>query len=877
MVTTNQPTSITNSSATFNGTISVADPSTITKVGFWYKHVDEYGMPILWSEIYNETGPFLNGSYSIDVSDLGSYDDWVVMAIIYIDGGSETGSVVEFSTSTDGFTNPTNAYAEDGSFATLPAENGDMYVKLSPDGGDTWSLSKKVTFDGTNQYKTYGNGSSELWGGNLTLLGGEGWIGDDVDDTSFRLQIYYSGSPSSSHQIYKNFGFSIDTDKILTGIEVSVKAKWITDTTYIDHIKVKCWYGATVTSVQAGSQAYVTDGRKNNEAEWEGTGTLAFYDGSDWVTINSWEFPTIDPDNLVEQTPAKLIGDNDISDTALKALYSFAQIDSLTQTSTESNHAEVIKIDDTHFIFAYAKQVSSFVYKAYVSTVSIDSSYNITAIDTLEHDTEIDNTYYPSMVMIDDNHFALIYAGNFNDFYAKTFSLDSSYNITQIDSLSIGNYGFHNSLLLIDDNHLLISSQGEYEDGFFYILAIDSSYNLSITTTYEFYGWDMNGSSLVKISDSRYLLSYSGNSDRLHVDIYNIDSSYAITSIHTSEFYESSSSNSICMINERDFIVFYSGNYKICRLASDFSSYEVIKSDTGTSGDAIKLNRYYYLQSGYRLLYLDDDYNFTELDTGIATGSAVQIDDKTFLVGSASSSGAIIRTIDLSYSGAFKITLNGDTYDNVSPLIVDDYSNSDICEAIEVELKLLTGLDNNVIFDTDHFEVSSGYEGKSGELKKLEAPSVGTDISGAGYLDLGDNATEVVGNGEDYKLVRLDKKGKISENINLINIGKEPTVKTIANNTTYQNTNDNSIIVYAIFTLTNGSSSSSSKIDIYLDDDRPIDNIILTAKKEKEYSSHSITIPMTFIVPSGYYYKYVFTKDGDDSSYNLVSWQETDL
>ena len=43
--------------------------------------------------------------------------------------------------------------------------------------------------------------------------------------------------------------------------------------------------------------------------------------------------------------------------------------------------------------------------------------------------------YMNSLVKIDDTHFILAYTGTDNDGFIKTFSIDGSYNITQISSL----------------------------------------------------------------------------------------------------------------------------------------------------------------------------------------------------------------------------------------------------------------------------------------------------------------------------------------------------------------------------------------------------------------------------------------------------------
>ena len=73
-----------------------------------------------------------------------------------------------------------------------------------------------------------------------------------------------------------------------------------------------------------------------------------------------------------------------------------------------------------------------------------------------------------------------------------------------------------------------------------------------------------------------------------------------------------------------------------------------------------------------------------------------------------------------------------------------------------------------VIWDTDHFKITSSTANKDSKILKLISPTTGTDITGNDtelYLDLGANATEVAGDGDEYKLVRLDENGKIKHEL----------------------------------------------------------------------------------------------------------------
>lgn len=179
------------------------------------------------------------------------------------------------SAATTGFTNPTNAYASDNTYATFTATSGAISVSLSKDAGANYQNVLTKTFGASDTTETYGNGSTELWGST--------WTGDDVDDTSFRLKI----SQGAFAQVYKTFGFAITSSLVLTGIEVTVEAKYSGSTASIDHVRVKIYYGTAGTTIQAGSVAYASDGRKNGEGAGAGTGVMVFRDGSAWRAVDT--------------------------------------------------------------------------------------------------------------------------------------------------------------------------------------------------------------------------------------------------------------------------------------------------------------------------------------------------------------------------------------------------------------------------------------------------------------------------------------------------------------------------------------------------------------------------------------------------------------
>lgn len=88
----------------------------------------------------------------------------------------------------------------------------------------------------------------------------------------------------------------------------------------------------------------------------------------------------------------------------------------------------------------------------------------------------------------------------------------------------------------------------------------------------------------------------------------------------------------------------------------------------------------------------------------------------------------------------------------------------DLATLLQFVIREETLSTETVIYDTDHFVITSGHAGSTSQILKLMTPTSGTDISGAGaipYLDCADNATETLGTGEDFNLARLDENGQL--------------------------------------------------------------------------------------------------------------------
>ena len=204
-------------------------------------------------------------------------------------------------------------------------------------------------------------------------------------------------------------------------------------------------------------------------------------------------------------------------------------------------------------------------------------------------------------------------------------------------------------------------------------------------------------------------------------------------------------------------------------------------------------------------------------------------------------------------------------------------SNSDVAVCVQAAIRTATGKTETVIYDTDHFVITSSTAGRNSKVLKFMSPTTGTDISGAGatpYLDMADNGVETFGDGDDYKLVRFDKDGKLPQLPT--HTGDNQIVGGRAINTVYQNTKKVPIFVNA--SVKQQSAIGSGVVEIHAKigtTSTPATSVARYTCSESG-SSMAQTIPLSFIVPAGYYYT-VSTVGGYSGSPALTSWFECDL
>ena len=119
----------------------------------------------------------------------------------------------------------------------------------------------------------------------------------------------------------------------------------------------------------------------------------------------------------------------------------------LEHDTSFGTHSSLIHVDSDTYALAYRGTDDD----GFISTFTISSDgTTITEVDNLEHDTELG--WINSLKQVDSDTIALAYTGsNDQDGFISTFTIDSDGNITAVNSLEHVEHGTE----VIDDNHLV--------------------------------------------------------------------------------------------------------------------------------------------------------------------------------------------------------------------------------------------------------------------------------------------------------------------------------------------------------------------------------------------------------------------------------------
>ena len=218
------------------------------------------------------------------------------------------------------------------------------------------------------------------------------------------------------------------------------------------------------------------------------------------------------------------------------------EIASLEHDVRQGQYNSLVQVDSDTYALAYeGKDKDGFIS---TFTISSDGS-SIVEVDTLEHDTV--KGQYNSLVHVDSDTYALAYAGNGDNGFISTFTIDSNGNITAVETQSLGNnlehdtvHGQYNSLVQVNSTTIALAYAGNLENGFISTFTIDSAAAITAVET-QSEGNNLEHdthrgkeNSLVQVNSTTIALAYEGKDRDGFISTFTIDSdTAAITAVKT--------------------------------------------------------------------------------------------------------------------------------------------------------------------------------------------------------------------------------------------------------------------------------------------------------------------------------------------------------
>ena len=287
-----------------------------------------------------------------------------------------------------------------------------------------------------------------------------------------------------------------DNDGWINTFTIPADGSSITKVTQLEHAVNNGQYNSMV---QVDSDTYAVAFTGNNNDGWISTFTIPA-DGSSITKVTNLEHDKVnaiynsmvqvDSDTyaLAYTGPAD---DGWISTFTIPADgSSITEVDTLEHDTVRGTHNSLVQVDSDTYALAYA----STNVDGFISTFTIDSDGNITAVKTqsegnnLEHDTN--HGGYNSLIQVDSDTYALAYQGDATDGFISTFTIDSDGNITAVKTQSEGNNlehdtdsGRYNSLIHVDSDTYALAYSGSGGDGFISTFTISAADATSSSTS----------------------------------------------------------------------------------------------------------------------------------------------------------------------------------------------------------------------------------------------------------------------------------------------------------------------------------------------------------------------------------------------------------
>ena len=152
------------------------------------------------------------------------------------------------------------------------------------------------------------------------------------------------------------------------------------------------------------------------------------------------------------------------------------KVKTLEHAVNNGQHNSLVQVDSDTYALAYAGGDNH----GWITTFTIPADgSSITKVNTLQHDGS--NGTHNSLLQIDSDTYALAYSGHRADGYISTFTIDSNGNITAVKTQSEGNNfehdenkGEYNSLVQVDSDTYALAYSGHDSDGYISTFTIDS-------------------------------------------------------------------------------------------------------------------------------------------------------------------------------------------------------------------------------------------------------------------------------------------------------------------------------------------------------------------------------------------------------------------
>ncbi len=143
----------------------------------------------------------------------------------------------------------------------------------------------------------------------------------------------------------------------------------------------------------------------------------------------------------------------------------------------------IIQVDSDTYLVGYSGDGSD----GYLKTLSISADGNtLSAVATLEFETSY--AEYVSLVKVDSDTYAAAFRGADNDGFIKTFTIPSDgSSITAVETIEydtdFGNHTFPSSFIQIDSDTYVIMNSGDGDDGYIRTVNINSDGSMSSDST----------------------------------------------------------------------------------------------------------------------------------------------------------------------------------------------------------------------------------------------------------------------------------------------------------------------------------------------------------------------------------------------------------